>query len=143
MQPVRERLPSMQCHLAGHRRRRVSGQRGYLRLRGLTRIALVTSTDTTGQEAERSVDEAIALPANTGVQIVDREHFNPTDLSADAQMTRVKAANAHVLIAWSTGSPAGTLLRAANDAGLALPVLTTFPVITRNFRNGAWAKAAS
>jgi branched-chain amino acid transport system substrate-binding protein len=97
----------------------------YLRLRGLKRIGLITSTDTTGQEAERGVNEAAALPENAGEQIVAREHFNPSDISADAQLTRVKASGAQVVIAWSTGSPVGTLLRAANDVGLTVPVLTS------------------
>ncbi len=97
----------------------------YLRARGLRRIGLITSTDTTGQEAERSVDEAVALPENAGMQIAAREHFNPTDITADAQMARIKGSGVQALIAWSTGSPAGTLLRSANDAGLAVPLVTS------------------
>jgi branched-chain amino acid transport system substrate-binding protein len=97
----------------------------YLRARGLRRIGLITSTDTTGQEAERSVDEAVALPENADIQIVAREHFNPTDITVDAQMARIKGSGVQVLIAWSTGSPAGTLLRSANDAGLKVPTLTS------------------
>jgi branched-chain amino acid transport system substrate-binding protein len=104
----------------------------YLRLRGLTRVGIVTSTDTTGQEAERSIDEAFALPENRGMQIVGREHFNPTDLSAAAQMTRLKGSGAQATIAWSTGTPLGTLLRAANDVGLGMPVLTSNGNLTYN-----------
>jgi branched-chain amino acid transport system substrate-binding protein len=104
----------------------------YLRLRGLTKIALVTSTDTTGQEAERSIDEALALGENKPLQVVAREHFNPTDISAVAQMARIKGSGAQVTIAWSTGTPIGTLLRSANDAGLAMPILTSNGNLTYN-----------
>ena len=97
----------------------------YLRLRGLKKIAVVTSTDTTGQEAERSIDAVVAQPSNAGLQIVDREHFNPTDLSASAQMARVKDSGAQAVIAWTTGSPLGTLLRSANDVGLSIPIVTS------------------
>ena len=97
----------------------------YLRLRGLKRIAVMTSTDTSGQEAERSVDEAAALTENAGLQIIDREHFNPTDISASAQMARVKGSGAQAVIAWTTGSPVGTLLRAVSDVGLSIPVVTS------------------
>ena len=38
----------------------------YLRQRGWTKIAMITSTDATGQDAERNVDAAIALPQNGG-----------------------------------------------------------------------------
>jgi branched-chain amino acid transport system substrate-binding protein len=104
----------------------------YLRLRGLRKLAVITSTDTTGQEAERSIDEAIALPENSGVQIVTREHFNPADLSTVAQMTSIKSSGAQATIAWSTGTPAGTLLRSANDAGIAMPILTSNGNLTYN-----------
>lgn len=97
----------------------------YLRLHGLKKIALVTSTDTSGQEAERSVDEALASAENSSVQLVDREHFSPTDISATAQMARVKGSGAQAVIAWSTGTPVGTLLRAVRDVGLNIPVVTS------------------
>ena len=97
----------------------------YLRLRGLKKIAVMTSTDTSGQEAERSVDEAAATTENASVQIIDREHFNPTDISASAQIARVKGSGAQAVIAWTTGSPAGTLLRAVSDVGLNIPVVTS------------------
>jgi len=96
-----------------------------LRLSNLTKVGVITSTDTTGQEAERSIDEALALPENRGLHVVAREHFNPTDLSASAQMTRIKGSGAQVTIAWSTGTPLGTLLRSANDVGLSMPILTS------------------
>jgi branched-chain amino acid transport system substrate-binding protein len=104
----------------------------YLRLRGLDRIALITSTDTTGQEAERSIDAELAKKENADLKIVAREHFNPTDISAAAQMTRIKASGAQVTIAWSTGTPVATLLRSANDAGIETPILTSNGNLTYN-----------
>jgi ABC-type branched-subunit amino acid transport system substrate-binding protein len=40
-------------------------------------------------------------------------------------MARIKASGAQVLVAWTTGTSFGTVLRNASDAGLNLPVLTT------------------
>lgn len=97
----------------------------YFRLRGLTRIAIITSTDASGQDAENAFNEDLALPQNKALAVVDREHFNTSDVSVAAQMVRIKAANPGVLIAWSTGTPAGTLLRGAKETGLDLPILTT------------------
>jgi branched-chain amino acid transport system substrate-binding protein len=97
----------------------------YFRERGFTRFAVITSTDATGQDAEHGIDTAFALPENSSISIVDREHFNTTDVSVSAQMAHVKASNAQVLIAWSTGTPLGTLLRGALESGLDLPILTT------------------
>ena len=42
-----------------------------------------------------------------------------------AQMAHIKASNPQVLIAWAAGTPAGTLLHGAYDAGLDVPTLTS------------------
>jgi len=97
----------------------------YFRLRGLTKIAIITSTDASGQDAENAFNEDLALPENKSLNVADREHFNTSDVSVAAQMVRIKAANPQVLIAWSTGTPAGTLLRGVKETGLDVPILTT------------------
>jgi branched-chain amino acid transport system substrate-binding protein len=97
----------------------------YLRERGWTKIAMITSTDATGQDAERSLDEAFARAENKNIKVVAREHFNTTDVSVAAQMARIRGANPDALVAWSTGTPAGTLFRGEQEAGLELPTLTT------------------
>jgi branched-chain amino acid transport system substrate-binding protein len=97
----------------------------YFRQRGITRIAEITSNDASGQDAEHSVDTALELPENKGMTIVDREHFITTDISVAAQIARVKASNAQVLFAFSTGTPFGTILSNAFESGLNLPILTT------------------
>jgi branched-chain amino acid transport system substrate-binding protein len=94
----------------------------YFHRRGWNRIALITATDATGQSFERSFIEALALPENAGVEAVDREHFNPNDLSVVAQMSHIKNANAQVLIAWTAGTGFGTVLHGIQDAGVTLPV---------------------
>ncbi len=94
----------------------------YFHRRGWNRIALITANDATGQFFERAFNEAIAQPENAGVEAVDREHFNPTDLSVVAQMSRVKTSNAQVLIAWTAGAGFGTILHGIQDAGVTLPV---------------------
>jgi branched-chain amino acid transport system substrate-binding protein len=97
----------------------------WLRERGLKTIALFTSTDASGQDAEKSFQTTFALPENRDIKLVDSEHFNPTDVSVSAQMVKVKAADPQVLIAWTSGTPLGTLLRGANEAGISVPILTT------------------
>ena len=97
----------------------------YFRLRGWTRIALITSTDASGQDAERGVDEVLKLPENKDVKLVERVHFNPTDVSVAAQIERVKAAKPQAFIAWSTGAPIATIFKGIVQAGLEVPVATT------------------
>lgn len=96
----------------------------YFSARGLKKVAIITSTDATGQDAERTIDAAFGPNGTNGEMIVDREHFNTTDISVTAQMTRIAASGAQVVIAWSSGTPLATLLRGARDAGLTIPVMT-------------------
>jgi branched-chain amino acid transport system substrate-binding protein len=92
--------------------------------RGWTKVAFITSTDATGQDADQNIDTVFG-EANGPLSIAAHEHFNPTDLSVTAQMAKIKASGAQVLVAWTTGTPFGTVLRNAAEAGLGIPVLTT------------------
>lgn len=93
--------------------------------RGYHRVALITSTDATGQDADQNVNAVLALPENKSLTVVATEHFGITDISVSAQMARIKAANPDVVIAWTTGNPFGTILHGASDAGLSVPIFTT------------------
>jgi branched-chain amino acid transport system substrate-binding protein len=97
----------------------------YVRERGWTKIALITSTDATGQDADRTIDAILAEPDNHALSLVAREHFNVSDINVAAQLARVKASGADVLIAWTTGASFGTILRGVRDAGIDLPVVST------------------
>ncbi|HUK10777.1 MAG TPA: ABC transporter substrate-binding protein [Stellaceae bacterium] len=111
----------------------------YFRLRGWKRIAIVTSTDATGQDADRGFDELLGRSENRDVVAVEREHFNSTDVSVAAQIERIKGARPDALVVWSTGTPVATVLRGLVQAGLELPVGTTGGNMTyaqmRNFAN--------
>jgi len=97
----------------------------YFRLRGLTKIAFMSSTDASGQDAERGFDEVTKLAENSAIQVVERQRFNPTDVSVSAQIERIKAANPQAFIAWSTGAPIATVFKAMLQAGLDVPFATT------------------
>lgn len=97
----------------------------FFRFKGWKRVALITSTDATGQDADRGFDELLALPENYDIQFVERVHFNTADVSVSAQIERIMAARPQAIIAWSTGSPIATVFRGMVQAGLDLPVGTT------------------
>jgi branched-chain amino acid transport system substrate-binding protein len=97
----------------------------YLRQRGLKRIAILAATDASGQDQERGTDAALAAPANRDFTVVAREHFAPNDVSASAQMARIKAANPQVVLLLCVGSPFGTGLHALADSGIDVPVFTS------------------
>ncbi len=98
----------------------------YYRLKGWTKLATLMTTDASGQDGDRAVDAILAYPENKGVmQKVIAEHFNPTDVSAAAQIANIKASGAQAIIAWTTGAPAATVFKGMAQDGLDLPVAPT------------------
>ena len=74
---------------------------------------------------ERNIRELLALPENHDIVVTGDARFNPTDVSVAAQIQRIKGAGPQAMIAWTTGSPIGTVFKAISDAGLDIPVATT------------------
>jgi branched-chain amino acid transport system substrate-binding protein len=103
----------------------ISAVARYCRERGWRKIAIITSTDATGQDADQAVDQVFGTPENRTLSIVDREHFNTTDVSVTGQIVHIKNAAPDVLIAWSTGTPFATVLRGVRDGGLDVPIVST------------------
>ena len=87
------------------------------------RVAMITSTDASGQDAANAFIVASKLKENDGLSLVAQEHFNPTDVTVSAQIARIAAVHPDAIVAWSTGTPFGTLLRGITDNGIDVPVL--------------------
>jgi branched-chain amino acid transport system substrate-binding protein len=95
----------------------------YFRLKGWKRVALLATTDASGQDGEIQGHYAMNLPENKGMQLVADEHFAVSDLSIAAQVAHIEAAKPDVILGWVTGTPSGTALRGLHDAGVSVPVL--------------------
>jgi branched-chain amino acid transport system substrate-binding protein len=95
----------------------------YFRERGWLKVGLMATTDASGQLFSRFFDEALKLPENSALSIVDRESLAVTDMSADALAVKMKAADPQVVIAWAAGTATGTMFHALHDAGLDVPTL--------------------
>ena len=98
----------------------------YYRMKGWHKIAVLDTTDASGQDGDRSIDKVLDYPENKGImQKVAVEHFNPTDISVSAQIERIKNSGAQAMIAWVTGAPAATVFKGMIQAGLNIPVAPT------------------
>jgi branched-chain amino acid transport system substrate-binding protein len=97
----------------------------FYRLQGLTKVALIATTDATGQDTDKTIDAVAALPENRSITITNHEHLTIGDLSVAAQIERIKSAGAQAIIAGTTGAAFGTILRGMRDAGLDLPVISS------------------
>lgn len=97
----------------------------FFRSRGWNRVALISSTDATGQDFQNGVNAALRMPENADIRIVENARFNQTDVNVSAQMERIRAADPQVLITWTTGGPIATVFKGIVQAGLKIPVVTT------------------
>jgi branched-chain amino acid transport system substrate-binding protein len=97
----------------------------YLRLRGFRRIAILATTDSSGQAADQDFPALVAIPENKDLSIVAFEHFAPADTGVAAQLAKIKAAQPQVVVVWAPGTPFGTALRGMRDTGFEVPVATT------------------
>jgi len=97
----------------------------YFRLRGWTRIALIISTDATGQDGEAGVDEALKNPENKDVVMVERVRFNLTDLNVAAQIERIKSARPQAIIAWTVGTAVAIVFKSLIRGGVDMPIGTS------------------
>jgi branched-chain amino acid transport system substrate-binding protein len=94
----------------------------YFRQKGWDKIGVLEPTDATGQDGEEQLDKALALPENKGVvTVIAREHFSVSDISATAQLSRIKATNPDVLFVWATGAAIATALHGLIDIGWNIP----------------------
>jgi branched-chain amino acid transport system substrate-binding protein len=97
----------------------------YYRAEGWTRMATLANTDATGQANDKAVDEIMSWPENKDMKLVERQHFNPTDISVAAQIERIRASGAQAIIAGVTGTPAATVFKGMVQAGLDIPIEVT------------------
>jgi branched-chain amino acid transport system substrate-binding protein len=89
----------------------------YMKAKGVKTIALLETTDATGQEAETATRDALAYPDLKSIRMVDTERYGPTDISITAQVSRIKAANPDGVVNYVTGTAFGTALRAFFESG--------------------------
>lgn len=96
----------------------------FFRAKGWTRIALITTTDATGQDGDHDFGELFADPQYADMKDVKNVHFSIGDVSIAAQIQEVRAASPQAIIFWASGTPAATVLRGLVQAGVDLPVGT-------------------
>jgi branched-chain amino acid transport system substrate-binding protein len=97
----------------------------YSRGKGWNKLALITSTDATGQDAEKGIRAAMDDPESSALKLVADVTFNPTDVTVSAQVEKLRSANPDVVIAWTTGSAIGNVFKAMSNLELKIPVATT------------------
>lgn len=89
----------------------------YLKEKGLTKVALLTSDDGFGKDGSRWMRE---LGPKYGIEILLEEAFGARDTDMTAQLTKARNAKPQAIIAWTIG-PAGSIV-AKNKAQLGITI---------------------
>lgn len=97
----------------------------YARARGWKRIALLNGNDATGDSAEAAMLGELAKPENHDLVAADKERFNANDISVAAQLAKIRASGAQLLVTYSAGTAFGVVLHSIHDAGLDIPVFAS------------------
>ena len=97
----------------------------YMVTKHWTRLAVLTTTDATGQAAVVALQPRLALPEFQSVKLVAMESMNAADISVNAQLQRIKAAQPDMIYFTGSGPPYATTLRGLIDAGMDIPVASS------------------
>lgn len=98
----------------------------YLKAKGLTRIAAITSTDGSGVDGFNQLQTALKDPQFSSFKLLTHQTFDPTAVSVTSQLSVIKAQNPQALIIWTTGTPLGTVLQGMSSLGMEnIPTVTT------------------
>ena len=98
----------------------------FLKAKGLTKIAAITSTDGSGVDGFNQLQTALKEPQFSSFQLLTHQTFDPTAVSVTSQLSVIKAKNPQALIIWTTGTPLGTVLQGMSSLGMSdIPTVTT------------------
>lgn len=103
----------------------------YWKSQGITRIGLLTQTDSSGAEGAESTKAAI--DAVDGMELAGEATFSPDAVSVTAQLQQIARHEPQALVVWATGAGAGVAFKGMGQVGLDVPVATTDGNLTYAF----------
>jgi branched-chain amino acid transport system substrate-binding protein len=90
---------------------------GYLKAKGLTKVALFTNSDAFGKDGLGWLEK---LAPEFGLALVAKESFGPSDTDMTAQLTKIRNAAPQAIVVWTIG-PVGSIV-AKNKAQLGITI---------------------
>jgi branched-chain amino acid transport system substrate-binding protein len=90
---------------------------GYLKAKGLTKVALFTNSDSFGKDGLGWLEK---LAPEFGITLAAKESFGPSDTDMTAQLTKIKNAAPQAIVTWTIG-PVGSIV-AKNKAQLGITI---------------------
>jgi len=87
---------------------------GYLKKRGIDKVAIITSNDGFGQEGKKDLK---TVAQQDGIKIVAEESFGTKDIDMTIQLKKLTATNAQAIICWTIGPAGATVARNFKSIG--------------------------
>lgn len=106
----------------------------YFKAKGITKIALLAATDSTGQEAVDSLKEWMAK--DSAFTLVALERVNPSDVDVSVQLNNIKSKEPQALIAWMTGKLVNVVAKNFYQLGLEIPLVVSHGNLSYTFLDG-------
>ncbi len=86
---------------------------------GHQKIALISDSGGYGKDGHGVI---VAEAPGAGLQIVSDQTFNPGDTDFSAQLTKIKSSGADSVVLWTAGKEGASIVKAAADLGIDLPM---------------------
>jgi branched-chain amino acid transport system substrate-binding protein len=102
----------------------------YLKAKGLTSVALLTSSGGFGTTGKAALD---AAAPQAGIKIVASETFGDKDTDMTVQLTKIKGTDAKALIVWGTNPGPALIAKNAKQLGLTLPIFNSHGIANEKF----------
>jgi branched-chain amino acid transport system substrate-binding protein len=92
---------------------------GYLKAKGLTKVALFTNTDGFGKDGLGWLE---MLAPEFGITFTAKESFGPSDTDMTAQLTKIKNSAPQAIVTWTIGPVGSIVAKNKVQLGIAIPL---------------------
>lgn len=102
----------------------------YLKAKGLTKVALLTSSGGFGTTGKAALEEAAPT---AGISIIASESFGDKDTDMTVQLTKIKGSEAQALIVWGTNPGPAIIAKNMKQLGMSMPLFQSHGIANRKF----------
>jgi len=102
----------------------------HLKKKGLTRVALLTVSDSFGSSGREQLK---AQAAHYGIQLVSDDTYGPKDTDMTSQLTKIRSNQPQAIICWGTNPGPAVIARNAKQLGLKTPLFMSHGVSSKKF----------
>ncbi len=92
---------------------------GYLKAKGLTKVALFTASDSFGKDGLGWLEK---LAPDFGITFTAKESFGPSDTDMTAQLTKIKNSSPQAIVSWTIGPVGSIVAKNKVQVGITTPL---------------------